>query len=120
MTTTFDRHPLPVVERFRNFVDSLAVIPPFSADVVTEDFASGYSAGRSDIGYAVDSEITGILGVYEVLDVASALFDGEALGEFLTARVTALDDRTPIEALLTGDSSDVLALLASEYEGQVR
>jgi len=120
VTTTFEQNRLPVLEKFRAFVESLSVSPQFSKDLVTEEFAKGYSASRSDIGYAIDSEITGILGVYEALDVATSMFDGEALGEFLTANVAKLDDRTPIQALLAGDASDVLSLLASEYEGQIR
>ncbi len=121
MTTTWEQRPvLPVTEKFRLFLDSIAVIPPFSSALVTDDFRRGYSASRNDIGYAVDSEVTGLLSVYDVLDVAGSLFEPAALGQFLTRTVAELGDRTPLQALIAGNGSDVLALLASEYEGDVR
>jgi hypothetical protein len=121
MTTTVQhRPPLPVIEKFRMFLDSISALPAFSSAVVPEEFQRGYSASRNDIAYAVDSEVTDMLSVYEVLDVANSLFEPAALGRFFTKRVPGLDNRTPLNALMEGDAAQVLALLASEYEGQVR
>jgi hypothetical protein len=108
----------PVFERLSSLLDRLQVVPTFGP-VVTDDYRLGYSAARNDAVPLVDAEITDLLDVYEVLDVAVSLFTPEKLGEFLTTPITALDGESPIEVMRGGDAARVLELLAAEFEGQV-
>jgi len=120
MTTTWDDAlaPAPAFEKLTRLLEGLRSVPSFGP-VVTEDFKSGYSAARNDVVPMVDFEVTELLGVYEVLEVASRLFQPSRLGDFLARPIAELGDRNPIEAMGMGDAAKVLELLASEYEGQV-
>lgn len=120
MTTTWDdviQGP-PASERLGRLLDRLRLIPPFGP-VVTDEFKLGYSAARNDVVPLVDIEVTDLLGVYDVLNMASALFRPDRLGEFLSKPVPELDGVSPIDMIARGQASRVLELLAPEYEGQV-
>jgi hypothetical protein len=119
MTTTFEDAPLSTVplERLQRLLDQVRANPQFGP-MVTDEYRSGYSAAKIDVEPLVDVEVTSMLGIYEVLDVASALFKPSQLGVFLTRSVSALNDHSPMDLLMAGEAQRVLELIAAEYEGQ--
>ncbi|HEY4270225.1 MAG TPA: antitoxin Xre/MbcA/ParS toxin-binding domain-containing protein [Galbitalea sp.] len=114
-------HPVPLtaMDSFRNLLDRVTTLPAFAA-FVSEEYKAGYSASREDILPTVDVEVTELLGVYEVLEVARSIFEPKALGAFLSSPVDALGGKSPIDLMSEGSPRRVLELLASEVEGQIR
>jgi hypothetical protein len=120
MTTTWDEAGARSLAfaRLSSLLEGLRSIPAFGP-VVTDEYRLGYSAARNDVVAMVDVEVTELLGIYEVLEVASRLFDPSKLGDFLARPIADLGGRSPVEAMNAGDSASVLQILAAEYEGQV-
>ncbi len=120
MTTTWDEASArsSAFARLASLLEGLRSIPAFGP-VVTDEYKLGYSAARNDVVPMVDVEVTELLGIYEVLEVASRLFDSSKLGDFLARPLVDLGGKSPVEAMNDGESASVLQLLASEYEGQV-
>ena len=119
MSTTWDlSEPVPpAFSELEKVLDRVRATPQFGP-LVTPDYQSGYSAARSDAVPIVDAGVSELLGVYVVLDLANSLFTPERLGAFLAKPLPELDGQSPLSIMRDGQSSRVLELLASEYEGQ--
>ncbi len=86
----------------------------------SEEYRAGYLDGRRDILPAIDVEMTGLAGGYEVLRLATSVLETGAVGQFLVGPSERLGGYSPLERMELGDAQSVLELLAGEYEAQVK
>lgn len=119
MTAIVHEHPERPIDRVSSLIERIWEPVPFDS-IRSEEYQAGYLDGRRDILPAIDVEMTGLAGGYEVLRLATSILEPGAVGQFLLGPSERLGGRSPLERMELGDAQSVLELLAGEYEAQVK